>query len=519
MILLTACSALSQPSATPSPTATLAPTYTSIPSPLPSPTPIDTATPAPSATATASPSATASPTATLSATPTVTPSQTLTPTITPLPVFGFVFDNWDVVEIPASIADGVSSPMIAFTSANNRQNIANIATAQPFTGVQTVFFVSPTGTRRRFPVLELISTSSLEVFPARPGNALAFVKSDDDPRTSGLYILDLKNGFSARVLPGKNPLVQRGFYMPPDWSPDGSSMAMAVATGYDIDLYLAATDGSSPKIISDKGSYDLWPRWSPDGRHIAFVSDRATCPSWIPGEANFCDALTMPPPSSGHVFLYEVATGRTRQLSDVLVSEAPSWISASLLAFASGSPFDLRNPQRRIWRANIETGEVREVRAAGTSATASYLSDSWSPDGNRVVVQVADSTNEIVLLDAAGRILGRDSELDLPRFGMATSWSPDGERIAIGGSAGQCPFGIRVKNLGFENVANGGPPPTMCDPKFSPDGQYIAFTGVNPSVDGRNDIYIASYNGFGATSLTRDLRGQVELIGWVGGEP
>ena len=104
-------------------------------------------------------------------------------------------------------------------------------------------------------------------------------------------------------------------------------------------------------------------------------------------------------------------------------------------------------------------------------------------------------------------------------FGMATSWSPDGERIAIGGSAGQCPFGIRVKNLGFGNVANGGPPPTMCDPKFSPDGQYIAFTGVNPSVDGRNDIYIASYNGFGATSLTRDLRGQVKLVGWVGGEP
>ncbi len=480
---------------------------------------MDTATPAPTATPTTTPSATASPTATLSATPTATPSPTLTPTITPLPVFGFVFDNWDVVDIPASIADGVSSPMIAFTSANNRQSIANIATAQPFTGVQTVYFVSPTGTRRRIPVLELISTKSLEVFPSRPGNSLAYVKTNDDPRTSGLYILDLKNGFSARLLPGENPLVQRGFYMPPDWSPDGSRMAMAVATGYDIDLFLVNTDGSSPKNISDRGSYDWWPRWSPDGRHIAFVSDRAICPSWIPGEANFCDALTMPPPTGGHVYLYEVASGRARQLSEVVVSEAPSWISASLLAFASGSPFDLQNPQRRIWRANIETGDVREVRAAGTSARASYLSDSWSPYGNRVVIQVADSTNEIVMLNAAGQILGRDSELDLPRFGMVASWSPDGERIAIGGTAGQCPFGIRVKNLGFGNVASGGPPPTMCDPQFSPDGQYIAFSGVNPSVDGRNDIYIASYNGFGATSLTRDLRGQVKLIGWVGGGP
>jgi len=464
-------------------------------------------------------SPTASPTATLTATPTATPTPTATATITPLPALGFVFDNWDVLDVPPSIADGVTSAMIAFSSANNRQTIANIATAQPFTGIQTVFFVSPTGSQRFVPVLELHSTKSLEVFVARPGNALAYVKADDDPRTSGLYILDLETGFSARILPGANPLVQRGHYMAPDWSPDGSQLAIAAATGYDIDIYLAAVDGSAPTNISQMGSYDLWPRWSPDGRHIAFVSDRADCPSWIPGEPNFCDALTKPPPTGGHVYVYEVASGRTWQLSDVVVSEPPTWIDNSLLAFASGSPFDLGNPQRRIWRANIGTGEAREVRVAGGSASASYLSDSWSPDGNRVVVQVADSRNEIVLLDTAGRLLGRDSELDFPRFGMSASWSADGERIAIGGTAGQCPFGIRVKNIGFGNVASGSPPPTMCNPQFSPDGQYIAFTGVNPSVDGRNDIYIASYNGFGATSLTRALRGQVELIGWVGGGP
>ena len=186
--------------------------------------------------------------------------------------------------------------MIAFTNANNRQTIANIATAQPFTGVQTVYFASPVGSQRRFAVLQMSSTKSLAVYIAPPGNALAFVKSDDDPRTSGLYILDLESGFSARVLPGENPLVQRGFFMAPDWSPDGSRLALAVATDYDIDIFLAGKDGSTPKNISEVGSYDLWPRWSPDGRRIAFVSDRADCPSWIPGERDFCDALTKPPP-------------------------------------------------------------------------------------------------------------------------------------------------------------------------------------------------------------------------------
>ena len=409
--------------------------------------------------------------------------------------------------------------MIAFASSNNRQTIANIATAQPFTGEQTVYFASPAGSRRRVAVLQANSSKSLEVFPAKPGNALAYVRATNDPRTSGLYILDLETGFSARVAPGANPLAQRGFYMPPDWSPDGNQLAMAVATGYDLDIYIIAKDGSPTTKISALGSYELWPRWSPDGRHIAFVSDRADCPSWIPGQPMFCDALTRPPPVSGHVYVYELTSGIARRLADVPVSEPPRWIGDSLIVFASGGAFDLQNPQRRIWRADISTGELRELRLAAASPSTSYLADAWSRDGGRVVLQLADNRNEIVLLEAGGRLLGRDGELDFPRFGLSASWAPDGQRIALGGTAGQCPYGVRVKNSSFGNVASGNPPPTMCDPQYSPDGRFIAFTGVNPSVDGRNDIYVANYNGFGAASLTRDLRGQVELIGWVGGSP
>ncbi len=59
----------------------------------------------------------------------------------------------------------------------------------------------------------------------------------------------------------------------------------------------------------------------------------------------------------------------------------------------------------------------------------------------------------------------------------------------------------------------------MCNPLYSPDGANIAYTGIVPrgvgASDGRVDIYISNDRGFSTTNITSDLRGQIELLGWV----
>ena len=75
---------------------------------------------------------------------------------------------------------------------------------------------------------------------------------------------------------------------------------------------------------------------------------------------------------------------------------------------------------------------------------------------------------------------------------------------------------MRVLDARFNVVASGSTPPGMCDPSYASDGQ-LAFTGVSTRVDGRIDVYVANINGFGVRNLTADLRGQIQLLGWVGG--
>lgn len=497
LIVMAGCDALTPPSPTPTPTATLTPSSTATVTHTPTPT--------------ISPTATSSPTAT--PTPTITPTSTTTPTptITPGPVTGFIFDNLQIVELPASLRQGTTSPLIAFINQNDRDQIGNPLTPQPATNLETLYFSPPDNTAGRIAVLEMPAGTEDQVFIAPDGSAVAYLRPDP---AGGLYILNIELGVSGRVLPITS-LVQRGIYSRPSWSPDGDQLAIALATGYDMDIFILNPDSTGARSVTPQGSYDFWPAWSPDGRYLLFVSDRPRCPSWIPGEPGACDPLTDEPPVGGSPFILELETGAVTQLSDQWLTEPPRWVNNRLVAFAVGDPA-FGDPERILWLADVSVGQARPVRLNDPAAPNLYLAEAWSADGTAVVFQSAGASSEIVLMNANGSLLGRTAELTFARFGMAATWSPDGSRIAIGGVNGQCPYGTRVLDANFGFVARGNVPPSMCNPVYSPDGSWIAFTGVSPRVDGRVDVYAANSSGFSALNLTGVLRGQMTLLGWVG---
>lgn len=492
------------------------PAATATPTNPPTATETDTAQPTPTSTATLAPTATTTPTATATSTPTAThtaiPTSTVTPTpvSTALPANQVVYDNLDTVDIPDNIRDGIDGPRVVFITQNDRDTVSNLSTAQPTNDLETVYYASPTVPGNRVAILEIRTSTGNQIFPAPAGNAIAYFVPDINP---GIYVLDVAFELTQRIL-AMPSLTQRGFFSPPAWAPDGSRLTVAREDGYELDIYDYELSTGGWTNLTDHPAMDLWPVWSPDGRYLAFVSDRDICASWIPTDTNACD----PDSDSfngGHVHVLDTTTNAVTKLSNQLVTEQESlrWINERQVVFAGGDPLALLTPTRTLWIGDVTTGSARQV----PTPTDLSLSDAWSPDGNLVLYQSAGETSQVILSNTSGEVITTFDELGFARFSMVTDWSRDGSSIVIGGSGGQCPYGVRVLDGSTYNfLTRGRTPPSMCSPIYSPDSQFIAYTGINPTIaDGRTNIYVANANGRGAINITGDLRGATIVVGWV----
>jgi dipeptidyl aminopeptidase/acylaminoacyl peptidase len=125
----------------------------------------------------------------------------------------------------------------------------------------------------------------------------------------------------------------------PQVSPDGKLVAFSVsitdleANRRRSDLYVAAVDGSSVRRMTSHPASDTQPRWSPDGRSLFFVSNRAGSPqvwrlSLEGGEAEQItklelgvDALRVSPDGKFLVFSMAVFPGKSPEATRQMLEE------------------------------------------------------------------------------------------------------------------------------------------------------------------------------------------------------
>jgi Tol biopolymer transport system component len=235
------------------------------------------------------------------------------------------------------------------------------------------------------------------------------------------------------------------------------------------------------------------------------------------GEPGSCSAIDAQIPKGGYLHVMDMETGLVQQVSEIWIDGPFVWVSNLQIAFTSGlsDPFAAES---EIWITNVQAGTARQVSDRESSLN---LGMAWAPSGVQVIYHRASEPAAILLKDSDGRLMQSMDEFLFSRFGFAAAWSSGGEWIAFGGRNGQCPYGLVVMRNNFD-IAYRGTSLNACDPSYSPDGNYLAFAGIQTrtgAADGRLDLFVANASGNSPRNLTSTLKGEVQLLGWVGPTP
>jgi TolB protein len=118
------------------------------------------------------------------------------------------------------------------------------------------------GSPRRLTHLRAIDTSPSW---SPTGREIAF--TSDRGGMPQVYVMDRDGGNVRRLTYDVN------FTDSPAWSPRGDRIAFVARTGNGFDVYTCRPDGSEVRLVVSGGSNEN-PRWSPDGRHLVFASNR-----------------------------------------------------------------------------------------------------------------------------------------------------------------------------------------------------------------------------------------------------
>jgi len=122
---------------------------------------------------------------------------------------------------------------------------------------------------------QILNTTNLPVLsPAWSPNGqwLAYVSFSDNRSGANVWRQDISTGT-------RQPVARfDGSASAPAWSPDGKSLALAVATRGNTDIYVLGVASGERRRLTKHQAIDTEPAWSPDGRYLVFTSDRSGRP-------------------------------------------------------------------------------------------------------------------------------------------------------------------------------------------------------------------------------------------------
>ncbi len=248
----------------------------------------------------------------------------------------------------------------------------------------------------------------------------------------------------------------------PQISPDGKTVAFSL-TRVDLaknttnsDIWLVPSSGGPAHQLTNSDRRDNNPRWSPDGRTLAFISSRDGSPQ---------------------VWLLDPANGKVTKLTSLSTgADGVIWSpDGKNLAFTSDVYPDCRDDACNAQRDKL--AEASKVKAKIFDHLLYRHWNAWK-DGKRT---------HIFVVPAAGGAF-RDltpGDYDSPPFSLGGptdyDFSPDGKELCFARNADKVEATSTNVDLWTVAVAGGEPRKVTANPAYdgspiySPDGKYIAY--------------------------------------------
>lgn len=314
-----------------------------------------------------------------------------------------------------------------------------------------------------------------------------------------------------------------------DISPHGETIAYSIQD--EDSLWLVDTHSGVPRSLGQ----GFMPRWSPDGKLLAFYSSRG---------------------GSLQLWLLNLENGTTKQLTSLDGGINPNpgthfagWIrdsfryswspDSSKIAFASqvsiprqtrdqsphgtldnsfiGAPTDgaiLNSAPTILTAASPSTSALLGAFRTGATLGSHYVNGKMEPEED------ADPnvTNQVFILEINTKALEQLTKDEWGYFNP--EWSPDGRWIVTGTAEGRSllGYGPDTSNLCVFDSATGirlmltGGPGVKRLPQWSPDGKWIAYVGGKAF--GLDSIFLIPASGGKAVNVAAHLDRDVQGFSW-----
>ena len=279
----------------------------------------------------------------------------------------------------------------------------------------------------------------------------------------------------------------------PAWTPDGRAVAFYSQRDGAARIYRAAIDGSGTKPISAAGEAALSPTFGPHGG-LAFTARRDDRWTLVTAGSNGAHARVADDAARDYwAPEYDPASGRLLAHGPGPLEPASRFESDAPGAFPVHAPVSVHMPDRRVSLIGIR-GYIPAVdRTSGEVATSEAFA--------RLVASRADGSAKRVLVDRAGADRYRG-----PASAWGPSWSYDGGWVAFAvgppfarGASDVDIWKIRSDGSGAVNLTPDSDT-NEAFPDFAPDGRRIVFRSLR---NGNADIYLMNADGTGTRRLTR----------------